>query len=68
MEAKSWNTIRHVQVFSYSLVDDGSSSDESDTEEDTKLRRLTDMGFTEEEAENALKSTSNNLYSAVQCF
>ena len=40
---------------------DDFSSDESELEEDSKLSRLTDMGFSKESAEHALKASSNNL-------
>ena len=42
------------------------SSDESELEEDSKLSRLTDMGFSKASAENALKASSNNLQGAVE--
>ena len=42
------------------------SSDESESEEDSKMSRLTEMGFSKESAENALKSSSNNLQGAVE--
>jgi len=45
---------------------DDCSSDESESEENSKLGRLTDMGFSKESAENALKATLNNLQAAVE--
>jgi len=62
---ESRENLVQAKDFSFDLVEDESTSDESDTEEDTNMKRLTDMGFTVEEADNALKATSNNLQSAV---
>jgi len=45
---------------------DDESAEESDSEEDLKKRRLTDMGFSEKEAEDALKENNNNLQAAVE--
>eukprot|EP00092_Neocalanus_flemingeri_P106897 GFUD01137168.1.p1 GENE.GFUD01137168.1~~GFUD01137168.1.p1 ORF type:complete len:361 (-),score=113.82 GFUD01137168.1:173-1255(-) len=58
--------VRNVKQSPLSLDDDDLISDEDDKEEDTNMKRLTEMGFTEEEAENALKTASNNLQSAVE--
>ena len=57
-------TLKNV-THSFDELDD-LSSDESESEEDSKLSRLTDMGFSKESAENALKASSNNLQGAVE--
>eukprot|EP00092_Neocalanus_flemingeri_P103482 GFUD01132437.1.p1 GENE.GFUD01132437.1~~GFUD01132437.1.p1 ORF type:complete len:365 (+),score=113.07 GFUD01132437.1:55-1149(+) len=64
---ESREDVRNVKQSPLSLDnDDDLISDEDDKEEDTNMKRLTEMGFTEEEAENALQATSNNLQSAVE--
>ena len=52
--------------FSFSIDDDNFSDANCGKEEDNKLKHLTDMGFTKEEAENALKCSSNNLQIALE--
>ena len=56
---------KDVSQFIHSELSD-ESDEESDSEEDLKKRRLLDMGFTDKEAEDALKASNNNLQEAVE--